>query len=1259
MLNAVLALNALDTQVFDSPGLGAGPRVYDDFVEVPDAHLLFNGEFQRVGMNDLKIVGEDGESFFIADYFATDKRPHLMSREGATLSPAVVEALAGPLAPGQLAQAGGQAASAQPVIGRVEAVSGSATVVRNGVTVTLNAGDTVRKGDVVQTSGGSSVAIVFSDGTTFSLSANARMVLNDFVYTDGGAGNAAMLSLVQGTFSFVAGQVAKTGDMRVETPVATMGIRGTAVLVEISAADGQTRFSVMVEPDGTTGSFSLYNKTTGALIATVNNSQIGWLVTPAGPLQVVAQQEQKTPAQLQEELNIVQQIFTIFNNNQQNPFVPQQDSPERRGDNPNDPNPQTAGGSGSGEPLNAPQQQPTLVEAINNASGNPTQAPVVLQPPLDPALPPPIVPPPPPPFTVVVTPNQPPIAVDDSGGGSDGGNVITPNNPETPGQDTDPEGGILTVVRVQRVEGGQLQGEPVTVGPEGATIAGAFGTLSIAQDGTYTFEPNDAFAALAEGEAAADQFQYTISDPFGATASAVLTINLTGVNDAPAAEPDTGSVQAAGLVNGAPTIGDPIATGNALGNDSDVDGDPIKLIAVGAGENSQNFGNSLVKAVTGTYGTLLLFKNGSYVYTLNNFDPDTIGLGEGETGFDIFTYTTEDSGGLQTSSTLSIAVTGANNAPTITGTLANRTGSVTEDDEQDTVSRTLGINDRDINDTHEWSIAYGEAAFSETAQGLYGTLTINQNGQWTYTLDNSREATQALYTGDSPEEIFVVKVTDSSGASATREIKITVNGVDDIENAAPVAVSDSAFVMAGDSVVIDVASNDSDPDGDTISVSTVGPAANGTVEINGDGKVVYVPNEGFSGTDSFTYTITDPHGAQATGDVSVVVGTANHVQVGGDVFLQGNYMEIGVSASGSLGTANPAPSSYHPQGFAGISYVVDIDGWDTGAAPTAGDFTLPGSPVDTIVIGHNGSSFANDERSISSQISTSTLDTSANGRLQATTLGSTSTGLSFTQIIDLDPSATYYKTTIILTNTTESIMTDVRFMRSFDPDQDVARYGTYHTNNDVLANPDQTSDIAIAQAYGQYSGVSVNLIAFDSNARASNFGFSNYNVYASAAFNNPVDLNGAYVDEAITLTFNAGDLAAGETAQFVFFTSLNGDQGANDMLVGTGGNDVLNGRGGDDIIIALGGNDTITGGTGNDRFIFSPGSGQDTITDFTAGIGTDDVIELRGFNISFETLIATATVDDGDTILHLTEMDNIRLVDVSVGLLHRDDFSFV
>jgi VCBS repeat-containing protein len=367
MLDAVLALNGLDTRVFDSAIADAPPNNSDDYITVPDAHLLFNGEFKRVGSSGLKITGDDGKSFYIENYFSGGTHKHLLSPEGALLSAHVVEALAGPLAPGQFAQAGAQPAP-QPVIGRVDAMSGSCTVVRNGVSVALNLGDTLRKGDVVQTSSASAISVVFTDGSTFSLSANARMVLDEFVYSAGGNNNSAVINLVQGTFSFVAGQVAKTGDMKVETPVATMGIRGTAVLVEISANDGQTKFSVMVEPNGITGSFNLYNKTTGALIGTVNNSQVGWVVTPAGPLQVVAQQVNKSPAELSQELGLVQQLFTIFNNYQQNPIDQQQQNPGQRGDNQN--GPQTTGsvGSGGGAPTNGQQTSFTVtITQIDNS----------------------------------------------------------------------------------------------------------------------------------------------------------------------------------------------------------------------------------------------------------------------------------------------------------------------------------------------------------------------------------------------------------------------------------------------------------------------------------------------------------------------------------------------------------------------------------------------------------------------------------------------------------------------------------------------------------------------------------------------------------------------------------------------------------------------------------------------------------------------------------------------------------------------------
>jgi hypothetical protein len=253
----------------------------DDVVVIPDAAFLFNADFQRAG-RDLVLTGEDGRRLIIEDYFAHDKRPALASRDGATVSAAAIEAIVKNTTPEQYAQAGTPQSAGSP-IGRVEKVTGSAFVIRNGVAVELNVGDLVFKGDVVQTRSGSTLGIGFVDGTAFNLAANARMVLNEMVFDPNGTSNSALLTLIQGTISFAAGQVAKTGDMKVETPVATMGIRGTMVLVEIAADNGPTKFHVLREPDGTVGKVEIYSKTDSSLIATITNPDIKVEVTPPAP----------------------------------------------------------------------------------------------------------------------------------------------------------------------------------------------------------------------------------------------------------------------------------------------------------------------------------------------------------------------------------------------------------------------------------------------------------------------------------------------------------------------------------------------------------------------------------------------------------------------------------------------------------------------------------------------------------------------------------------------------------------------------------------------------------------------------------------------------------------------------------------------------------------------------------------------------------------------------------------------------------------
>jgi VCBS repeat-containing protein len=254
-------------QVHDLPH----PHAPADAIVIPDAHLLFNADFNRSGV-DL-VLSKDDHEFVVHDYFKGEKRAALASPDGAHLTGDIVNSLTGEV---DYAQAAG-APDAGKIIGHVTKLAGSATVIRNGVSIILNMGDNVEKGDVVQSGSNSTVGITFIDGTVFGLSSNARMVLNEMVYDPNGSSNSSLISLVAGTISFVAGETAKHGDMKIDTPVATMGIRGTAVLVEIdfSAPNGgspDAKFQVLVEPDGTTGSYILYDKTTLAQLAVVNQA---------------------------------------------------------------------------------------------------------------------------------------------------------------------------------------------------------------------------------------------------------------------------------------------------------------------------------------------------------------------------------------------------------------------------------------------------------------------------------------------------------------------------------------------------------------------------------------------------------------------------------------------------------------------------------------------------------------------------------------------------------------------------------------------------------------------------------------------------------------------------------------------------------------------------------------------------------------------------------------------------------------------------
>jgi Ca2+-binding RTX toxin-like protein len=128
------------------------------------------------------------------------------------------------------------------------------------------------------------------------------------------------------------------------------------------------------------------------------------------------------------------------------------------------------------------------------------------------------------------------------------------------------------------------------------------------------------------------------------------------------------------------------------------------------------------------------------------------------------------------------------------------------------------------------------------------------------------------------------------------------------------------------------------------------------------------------------------------------------------------------------------------------------------------------------------------------------------------------------------------------------------------------------------------------------------------------------------------------------------------------FASIENVEGGQwtDTILGDGGANILDGREGDDVINGRGGDDLLTGGSGNDRFVFTAAPGSDTITDFTAGAGTDDWIDLAGIAMlnDFADILANSTQVGADTVIDMGSGDTLTLLDVTRTTLHQDDFVF-
>jgi len=229
--------------------------------------------------------------------FAPDARTSRLRLAQAQQAPA-------PQSPAAAAPSDQQGAPEEP-IGNVATLTGVATVTRNDRAIPLQLKDDIYLNDVVQTQASSSLSITFNDATTFRLSANAQVTIDNYVYEEGGASNAGVFDIAKGTIAFVAAAVAKTGNMQITTPTASLGIRGTTGVVDVpegatAASANNVNIKLYPDADGRVGRIEVNDRQGGRLGALTSGAS-GFAIRPgaagarfaAVPLAISPQQQQR------------------------------------------------------------------------------------------------------------------------------------------------------------------------------------------------------------------------------------------------------------------------------------------------------------------------------------------------------------------------------------------------------------------------------------------------------------------------------------------------------------------------------------------------------------------------------------------------------------------------------------------------------------------------------------------------------------------------------------------------------------------------------------------------------------------------------------------------------------------------------------------------------------------------------------------------------------------------------------------------------
>jgi VCBS repeat-containing protein len=337
-------------------------------------------------------------------------------------------------------------------------------------------------------------------------------------------------------------------------------------------------------------------------------------------------------------------------------------------------------------------------------------------------------------------------------------------------------------------------------------------------------------------------FEFQVSDGTAYSSSSyTMTVNVTAVNDAPSATNDTVSVN-----EDATTTVSSASSGVIDDNDTDPDSSDTLTITNIAHTNgntesvtaSTTYSNG--QTIIGTYGTLTIGADGTYTYVADQSVTDALDGSDEED--DVFTYTLSD-GTTTTTATITVTVTGVNDSPVAnddigavdedaTLTVSTASSGVTQnndtDSDADDAASTLVVNQITPNAGSASSVSSGTTYSNGTVvTGTYGTLTIGANGTYTYVADQSDA--DDLDAGDTATDVFTYRVTDTTGATATADITITVTGINDAPTASDNTVStaeDTPYVFS----TSDFGYTDADDNDSLVSITITTLETNGALQ---------------------------------------------------------------------------------------------------------------------------------------------------------------------------------------------------------------------------------------------------------------------------------------------------------------------------------------------------------------------------------------------------------------------------------------------